>query len=124
MYPSHYMRARDHSSRLRRLARLAEVAVPGTLVESWLRCGKPSCACHRDPERLHGPHLYLKYTPRGGRSTGIYVPRSHEKEARRGVEAWAELREVVRELGEGNREELHRRIRERKDPGKGRRAAR
>jgi len=124
VYPSHSMNPKAHSSLLRRVARLAEVAVPGTLVESRLRCGKPSCACRRDPDRKHGPYLYLKYTPRGGRPTGIYVPRSHEEEVRSAVEAWAELREALRELGEGNREELHRRIRRRKGTAKGRRAGR
>lgn len=124
MYPSHYMIPKRRSSLLGRVARLAKVAVPGTLVESRLRCGKASCACRQDPDGGHGPYLYLKYTPRGGRSTGIYVPRSHEKEVRRAVEAWAELREAMRELGEGNREELHRRVRRRKDAAKGRRAGR
>ena len=33
--------------------RRAGVAVPGTLVEVFLRCGTASCGCHRDPARRH-----------------------------------------------------------------------
>jgi hypothetical protein len=30
----------------------------GSVTEQRLTCGKPSCACHRDPARRHGPYLY------------------------------------------------------------------
>ncbi len=38
--------------------RLADTgfALPGTLIERTMRCGKPSCRCHQDPPRLHGPY--------------------------------------------------------------------
>ena len=35
--------------------------VQGGLSETSRRCGNPNCVCHRDPERLHGPHLYITY---------------------------------------------------------------
>ena len=31
-------------------------ALPGTLTERMTRCGHPSCRCHADPPRLHGPY--------------------------------------------------------------------
>jgi hypothetical protein len=39
-------------------ARLADAgfALPGTLLERSMRCGKPNCRCHADPPRLHGPY--------------------------------------------------------------------
>ncbi|CAN5909347.1 hypothetical protein BH23ACT10_BH23ACT10_20670 [soil metagenome] len=39
-------------------ARLAAVgfALPGTLLERSMRCGKPTCRCHTDPTRMHGPY--------------------------------------------------------------------
>ena len=39
-------------------ARLADVgfALPGTLLERRMRCGKPNCRCTADPPRLHGPY--------------------------------------------------------------------
>jgi hypothetical protein len=30
-------------------------ALPGTLTERMTRCGHPTCRCHADPPRLHGP---------------------------------------------------------------------
>lgn len=31
-------------------------ALPGSLVERAMRCGKPNCGCKADPPRLHGPY--------------------------------------------------------------------
>src|SRR5439155_760958 len=31
--------------------------LPGTLNVAMNRCGKPNCACHADPPRLHGPYI-------------------------------------------------------------------
>jgi hypothetical protein len=30
----------------------------GSVVRQMLTCGKPSCACHTDPARRHGPYPY------------------------------------------------------------------
>ena len=38
------------------LAAAAGPALPGTLIERHVRCGKPRCACHADPPVLHGPY--------------------------------------------------------------------
>jgi hypothetical protein len=97
------------------MAQLAEVAVQGTLVEVYLRCGTASCACHRDPERRHGPHCYLKFRDPEGRATGLYVPRAHVKEARRAVDAWSELWETTVALGHINRQALRELVRRRRD---------
>jgi len=32
-------------------------ALPGTLVERRIRCGKPGCRCATDPAQLHGPYF-------------------------------------------------------------------
>ena len=34
----------------------AGFALPGTLADRMTRCGRPSCRCHADPPRLHGPY--------------------------------------------------------------------
>ena len=50
--------AADHSDRAGIAARLAEAgfALPGSLIERTMRCGKANCACKADPPRLHGPY--------------------------------------------------------------------
>ena len=32
------------------------LALPGTLIERHVRCGKPGCRCHADPPARHGPY--------------------------------------------------------------------
>jgi hypothetical protein len=48
----------EQAAELRRirheLAKLGP-ALPGSINIRTGRCGKPSCACHNDPPRLHGP---------------------------------------------------------------------
>ena len=43
------------------------LALPGTLIERHVRCGKPRCACHADPPALHGP--YAEWTRKIGGKT-------------------------------------------------------
>ena len=43
------------------------LALPGSLVIREGRCGKPSCACHGDPPRLHGP--FRSWTRKVSRKT-------------------------------------------------------
>jgi hypothetical protein len=48
-----------HRQRQTALARaLGETgfALPGTLTERHMRCGKPNCRCKHDPPTLHGPY--------------------------------------------------------------------
>src|SRR5437016_14117793 len=45
----------------------AGFALPGTLTVRAYACGKPSCRCHADPPRLHGP--YAEWTRNIGGKT-------------------------------------------------------
>ena len=31
-------------------------ALPGSVVRREMHCGRPDCACHDDPPKLHGPY--------------------------------------------------------------------
>src|SRR2546423_147365 len=55
--PAQRAEARQIATELARLARSANV-LPGTITERHTRCGKPGCACHQDPTRLHGPYRH------------------------------------------------------------------
>ena len=96
---------------LSEIERLAEVAVFGTLSESYRTCGTPGCHCHSGGPK-HGPHLYISYRGEQGKTTGYYVPKGAEKATREGVAAWQELHECLRELVEMNKERNLRRARE------------
>jgi Family of unknown function (DUF6788) len=102
-----------------RLLRLAALAVQGGLSETTRTCGNPSCACHHDPHRRHGPHLYLTFRTREGRSSALYVPRENESKVRKAVEAWAELWETIVEISHRNREALGGSMRRRRSRSRG-----
>ena len=91
-----------------RLQRLATTAVQGGLSETTRTCGNPTCACHQDPARRHGPHLYLTFRAPDGRSSALYVPREHEPTVRQAVEDWAQLWKTIVEISHRNREVLSR----------------
>lgn len=96
---------------LSEIQRLAEVAVFGTLSETYRTCGREGCHCQTGGPK-HGPHLNVSYRGEKGKTTGYYVPKGAEQATREGVAAWQKLQEYLRELGELNKERNLRRARE------------
>jgi hypothetical protein len=87
---------RSPERRLRELkAALAEIdfALPGTINVAMNRCGKPGCACHSDPPRLHGP--YVTWTRKVGGKT---VTRRLSPDQLERYRPWFENRRRLREL--------------------------
>src|SRR5437773_4103408 len=37
----------------------------GTVLKRMMKCGQPSCACHRDPSQRHGPYFEWTYKVHG-----------------------------------------------------------
>jgi hypothetical protein len=37
----------------------------GTVLKRMMKCGKPQCACHRDPAQRHGPYFEWTYKVAG-----------------------------------------------------------
>ena len=90
---------------IQRLLSAAEIMVQGGLSETSRRCGNAGCICYRDPERLHGPHLYITYRE-DGRSRSLYVPPDHAESARQAQRAWAEFWDIGCALSQLNRDAL------------------
>jgi len=89
---------------LRQIGELAEVAVFGTISETYRTCGNAGCRCHGAGPK-HGPHLYVSYRGEAGKTTGYYVPKAAHVTILRGVEAWLALQRAMRELADLNKEE-------------------
>lgn len=89
---------------LRRLTRLAEVMVQGSLSRTTRTCGREGCRCQRG-ER-HGPHTYLTFRTADGRSSSRYVPKAELERVTRGVAAWQEFWQVAGALAAENRETI------------------
>jgi hypothetical protein len=90
---------------------LAEVAIFGTLSETYRTCGRAGCHCQRGGPK-HGPHLYISYRGEKGKTTGYYVPQAAAAATREGVAAWQRLQACLRELAELNKERNLRRAHE------------
>jgi hypothetical protein len=88
---------------LREIQDLAEIAVFGTLSETYRTCGRAGCHCQRGGPK-HGPHLNISYRGEKGKTTGYYVPQGAEKATLEGVAAWQKLQACLRELAELNKE--------------------
>src|SRR5258708_5343948 len=37
----------------------------GTVLKRMMKCGQPTCPCHRDPSRRHGPYFEWTYKVKG-----------------------------------------------------------
>ena len=46
----------------------------GTLLARMIRCGKPQCACGKDPGKRHGPYYEWTYKARGKTVTVRLAP--------------------------------------------------
>jgi hypothetical protein len=62
----------------------------GTLQQRRLTCGKPQCACHRDPDARHGPYYY--WTTKKAQKT---VSRKLSEEEAQILKHWIHNRRTV-----------------------------
>src|SRR5579864_4649152 len=92
---------------VQQLLQAAEIMIQGGVSETSRRCGNSNCICQRDPQRLHGPHLYITYREEG-KSRSLYVPPEHAKSARKAQQAWAAFWKIGCSLAALNREQLRR----------------
>ena len=93
---------------LAEIRRLADVAIHGSVSETYRTCGNAGCRCHGVGPK-HGPHLYVSYRGAEKKTTGYYVPAAAHDDIREGVTAWQELQTALRELAELNKHDALRR---------------
>jgi hypothetical protein len=73
------------------------LALPGTLIERHVRCGKPGCRCHADPPALHGP--YWQWTRKvAGKTVTRLVPDEQLDDYRQWLGNHRRLRALIAEL--------------------------
>jgi hypothetical protein len=80
-------------------ARLREVGFicEGSLVERWLRCGKPNCACASDRGSWHGPYFQLSWKEKG-KTVSRRLPPEHAALYRQWVANRQRLQSIIQKM--------------------------
>ena len=70
-----------------------DAALPGSVVERMMRCGKAACACRADPPALHGPYIQWTRTVDGKTVTRYLTAEQRER-----YQAWFDNARRLKEL--------------------------
>ena len=106
-------RRRRLQERLRALS--AEPLMRGSVYVRRRRCGRPRCACARDPAARHASRFLTVSLE--GRTRGFHLRPEDEAEVRRAVAAYEQLWRLVNDLTGCAVAELRRRVRQRRRGG-------
>ena len=82
---------------------------PGTLVERYRKCGKPSCHCAREGDPGHGPVWTLVFNAQGKSKTRV-IPPEAVAATRAQIEECRRLRRLTGELIEVSEGLCHARL--------------
>jgi hypothetical protein len=80
-------------------ARLREVGFicEGSLVERWMQCGKPNCACAHDPAIQHGPYFQLSWKEKG-KTVSRRLPAEHAALYRQWIVNRQRLQSIIQDM--------------------------
>jgi hypothetical protein len=81
--------------------RLLAQFTPGSVSETWSKCGKANCHCARPGDPWHGPRLlWVRYE--GGKTKTRTVPARLSEQVRAGVARGGEFTSRVQEIAQIN----------------------
>jgi hypothetical protein len=103
-------RLRQLRERLRALSHAP--LMRGSLVERLRRCGRPNCACARDPAARHGGKFLTVHLD--GRTQAVHVRPEDEPYIRDALASYQQLWDVINGLTSCELAELRRQVRERR----------
>ena len=84
----------------------------GSIVERLRRCGRPNCACAKNPKARHGGKVLAVHLE--GRPQVVPLRADDEPRVRQAVEAYGRLWEVINGLTACELSDLRREVRERR----------
>ncbi len=70
---------------------------PGSISRRMMTCGKPSCACHSDPEARHGPYIYWT-TKKASKTVGKLLSPEEAELYEEWIANRKQLEAIVREM--------------------------
>jgi hypothetical protein len=90
-------RCRTEYVRLKAHLREVGFICEGSLVERWMRCGKPNCACASDRASWHGPYFQLSWKEKG-KTVSRRLPPEHAALYRQWVANRQRLQSIIQEM--------------------------
>jgi hypothetical protein len=97
---------RKRQTLVQALPPLLRASLRGSLIERYLRCGKPGCHCARG--RGHGPKYYLSVSYSGRRPEMQYVSQEQKAEVEQLLQNYHEAGAILEKIFAINRELLRR----------------
>jgi hypothetical protein len=89
-----------------------EPLMRGCIVERLRRCGRPNCACARDPDARHGGKFFTVSLE--GRTQAVHLRPADEARVRQAIAAYDQLWEIINGLTVCELSDLRREVRERR----------
>ena len=103
----------ENQKRRRELRALSHAPLMrGSIVERVRRCGRPNCACAKDPAARHGGKFLTVHLD--GRTQGLHLRPEDEDRVRQAIAAYDRLWEVLNGLTACELSDLRRETRERR----------
>ena len=88
-----------------------EPLMRGSIYERRRRCGRPSCACAKNPKARHSSKFLTVFL--AGRTRGFHLRAEDEEGAQKAIAAYHRLWKIVNDLTACEVAELRRQVRER-----------
>jgi hypothetical protein len=107
----HEIERRRHDLRQQLRALSVEPLMRGSIYERRRRCGRPSCACAKDPKARHTGKFLTVFL--AGRTRGVHLRGEDEERVQQAIAAYNRLWKIVNELTACEVAELRRQVRER-----------
>lgn len=99
---------RQRKARLLRSFHLSPEILHASLVERFMRCGKPNCRCHSSGPK-HGPFFYLNRCFTKGQMQSLLLKSPNQvDQARQSLAAYAQVQGVLDQISQINHELLRR----------------
>lgn len=100
---------RQRKARLLRSFRLPPQILHASLIERFMKCGKPNCHCHSSGPK-HGPFFYLNRCFTKGQLQSLLLKSPDQvDQARQSLAAYAQVQGVLDQISQINHELLRRR---------------
>ena len=93
-----------HKALARRIADIGFIW-QGSVSERYLKCGKATCACQKDPDSRHGPYYYWT-TKVAGKSVAKKLDGTHAELLQEWVKNRIEMDSIIAEMREVSKEAL------------------